>query len=509
MSKPSLMINAISNWIAIFIQIIIGFFLTPFIIKYLDQTGYGVWILVSSFVGYYGLLNLGVASAITRYIARFTAQNNIEELNRTANTALFMFCGTGLTAILISFVAADWLAQFFQVNPGDYNEFKKVIWILGVATGLTFPVSVFTAIITARERYVSVNCVNIIVTLIRTGLVIAILLAGYGLVGIAYPTLASAIISLVIFYYLTRKIVPEFKIQLSSVSRATLKMLVVYGGFTTIIAVADIFRMKIDSIVIGKMIGIIDVGQYGIAALLIQYMLKLVASGMSVLAPRFASLDGADKHKELKETFITALSVSSFLAFGVVLMMQFFGESFILIWVGKDFSAAIPVLLLLSISYAFALSQTPGIGLMYALNKHRYYAIANLIEAVANIVISIILAPKYGIIGVALGTVIPMAIMKLFVQPIYVSRIISIRLRDYVKPIMPSFIIAFIMVFLLFMFKGYFNQSFEFTTYFGIAFCAILIGLIYIILNCIVSKPLKKIVISIVGRIFKPNNASM
>ena len=88
--RPSLKINSISNYASLFVQIAVGFFLTPFIISHLGQTGYGIWVLVGSFVGYYGLLNLGVSSAIVRYIARYSAQKNTSSLNETANTALVM-----------------------------------------------------------------------------------------------------------------------------------------------------------------------------------------------------------------------------------------------------------------------------------------------------------------------------------------------------------------------------------------------------------------------------------
>ena len=40
--------------------------------------------------------------------------------------------------------------------------------------------------------------------------------------------------------------------------------------------------------------------------------------------------------------------------------------------------------------------------------KHKFYAITSVIEGICNVVLSIILLKKYGIVGVALGTAIPM-----------------------------------------------------------------------------------------------------
>jgi len=73
---------------------------------------------------------------------------------------------------------------------------------------------------------------------------------------------------------------------------------------------------------------------------------------------------------------------------------------------------------------------------MYAVDKHYYYAIAIMIEAAANFSLSIILVFRYGILGVALGTLIPMLIIRVCVMPIYVTRIAGLNLREYLKPIL-------------------------------------------------------------------------
>jgi len=455
--KPSLKINALSNWASLFVHIAVGFFLTPFVISHLGKSGYGIWVLVGSFIGYYGLLNLGVESAITRYIARYSAQNDTKSLNETANTALVMFCITGLLAIVLSFLVAEPLSRFFKVTPEHFTEFKQIIWVLGISTGLSFPSGVFGAMVTARERYVAVNIVNILVTLLRTGLTVVILLAGHGLAGIAYPTLAATVVSIIAFVLLSKKVVPEFHIQPSLASKANLKMLLVYGGITTVLVVTDILRFKIDSIVIGRMIGMSEVGIYGVAALLIQYMLKVVVAGMGVLNPRFAALDGAGKQQELQSTFLRSLSVSSFIACGIGLMALLFGRSFIFLWVGSDFETTVFVLWILAVAWVFDLAQNPGIGLMYSLNQHRYYAAATLVEATANVLLSILLARNYVIVGVAFGTAIPMVFMKVFIQPIYVSRIAKISIKLYLKAILPAFgvsgILLGVYLFLVYLLK--------------------------------------------------------
>ncbi len=445
--RPSLKINAVSNWASLGVNIAIGLFLTPFIIRSLGKTGFGIWTLVGSFIGYYGLLNLGVGSAITRYIARYTAQKDENALNEVASTALAMFCVTGILAIAVSFSMAGVLADFFKVEPEQRQAFIQLIWIIGITTGISFPGNVFGAIVTAREHFVANNIITIVRALLRAGLTVLFINAGWGLLGVGLAPLAATVVAIISSFFLFEHYASDVCLRLTFTNKRTLKMLLVFGGITTIIMVADILRIQLDSLVIGKFVSLDAVGVYGVAALLIRYMTRIVTAGMGVLGPRFANLDGAGKKDEMRKLFLKSLSISSFLAFGAGMMAIIFGPRFITLWAGEEYAGAASVLIIIASAYAFALSQNPGIGLMYALNKHHYYAFFTVIEAVTNVVLSIILVFRYGIVGVALGTAISMLLVKVLVMPIYVSKIVGISIINYAKPFpKPAILAGFIIV---------------------------------------------------------------
>ncbi|MHC4212019.1 MAG: oligosaccharide flippase family protein [Planctomycetota bacterium] len=440
--RPSLKINAVSNWFVLALNIIAGLLLTPFIVSHLGKSGYGIWTFIGSFIGYYGLLNLGVGAAITRYVARYAGRGDDKSLNETASTAMAMFCCTGVLAIAISFLFAEPLARYFHVAPEYFNDFKYVVWILGLATGLSFPGNVFGTIVIAHERFVAANSAKVLTLLTRTGLTVIMLLCDKGLVGVAYATLFGIIVNVVANLFVCRYFAPGVRINFGMVKWRVLRMLLVYSVVTTVIVIADLTRINLDSFVIGKFIGMSGVGVYGIAAVLIRYMLRLIVTGTGVLTPRFARIDGEGNYEELRNLFLRSLAVSALFSFGVGMLAILFGGRFIVIWVGEEFAGAIPVLWILAGAYAFGLSQSPAIGLTYALNKHRFYAVATIIEAIANLILSIVLVTKFGIIGVALGTAIPMLIVKVFVQPIYVSRIIGISVYSYLKRMIIPFMVA-------------------------------------------------------------------
>ena len=441
--RPSLLINALSNWAALAITVLVGLFLTPYIISHLGKTGYGIWILISSIIGYYGILDLGVTSAITRYVARYAGQKDYKSLSKTVSTSLIMFCVIGFIVMVASFALAGPMSSFFNVSTDQVEKFRQTVWLLGLAAGLGFPGNLFGAVIKAHERFVAANVVAIFITLMRASLIVLFLSRGIGLVGVACSHLLTTIFMIILNFALCKLLFFHFELQLRSARWNVLLALLGFGAATSVASIADIMRFNLDSFVIGKWINIPAVAVYGVAALLIRFFLQFIASGTQrVFTPRFASIDAQGKRDQLQQLFLKSLSVAAFLSFGVGTLIIIFGRQFIVLWVGADFLDAVPVLLVLAVSYSMALAQTPGISLVYALKKHYLFAAASVVEGIANVALSIYLAPRYGILGVAIGTAAPMLILKLFVQPIYVSRIIGISLPRYWCQLAPALCLA-------------------------------------------------------------------
>lgn len=448
--KPSLRINAISNWMVLALNILTGFFLTPFIIRYLGDSGYGIWTLVCSFIGYYGLMNMGVSSAIHRFIARYSAKQDAQSLNQVASTALAIFSVTGLLALLVSFLLANILADFFHVNAESRQAFIHLVWLVGLATAVGFPVEVLGAIVLAREHYVALNIANAVRVLVRVVLTVILLKTDYGLLGVGLAPLAAAIVFGVMAIYLFRKYAGDICLSTANVHRGTLRKLVTYGGITTIMTMASLLRNELDSVVIGRMIGLTEVGYYGIAALILRYILRVIVSMTGVLTPRFASLDGAGRHEDLQQLFLRASRVTSLMTFFICIQAYLFGERFIELWIkNPEYAVAVPVLHILLIGWCLTLSQNPGLGLMYALNRHGTFAIALVCEAFANVGLSLYLASRMGLNGVAIGTMIPMVVTNVIVRPILISRIAKISIGRYAAAILPGMMIGAVMVALI------------------------------------------------------------
>jgi O-antigen/teichoic acid export membrane protein len=408
--------------------------LTPFVVAKLGKNGYGIWVLVQSFSGFYGLINVGVVAATTRYIAAYASKGEYDSLNKVAATSLAMFSATAFIVATIAFLLGGPLSSFFRgVDPENLTAFRYVVWIIGTSVGITFISGVFGGILAAHERYVVANSINLAINVTRALLTVLLLLMGHGLIGVAMASVISSTMGLLAFYGVHKKVTPHVTVRIRNAEWKVWRTLIVYGGGSFLIVVADLLKVSLGSAIIGRCIDIDSVAIYGIAAIIVRRVLTVIGSGLGVLTPRFASLEATGHHDEIRVLFLKSQTLSTVISFGVCTLLFIFGERFIVLWVGEEFRTAGGVLMILLVSYAISLSQNPSVRLMYATNKHYYYALATIIEAVLNVSISIALVTRYGIFGVAWGTTIATLIIKVLFQPVYVSRLMGISLRQYLK----------------------------------------------------------------------------
>src|SRR5579859_5474172 len=94
--KREIIKNVGSSWFALGVNILVGVFLSPFILHRLGDAAFGIWVLIFSITGYYGLFDFGVRSSIVRYVSKYTATQDKEEVSSVINTAMFTYTCVGV-----------------------------------------------------------------------------------------------------------------------------------------------------------------------------------------------------------------------------------------------------------------------------------------------------------------------------------------------------------------------------------------------------------------------------
>jgi len=442
--KTSLHTSTLTNWLSLGMNLLVGFFLTPYIIKTIGTEQFGLWSLIITVVGYYGFLDLGVTGAVMRYMTWHIAKKEHDELNRVFNTALLFFSFTGMIVIAVSLMAPRPLAYFFKIGEAGFIPFRNLILIVGISAGIIFPSRVFSTLIRAHEQWVTYNILQSVSTAIRGILAYLSLSSGGGVTGLALVYAAVEILFFLTAIAIVQLRYKELTISFQYISLSRLSPLMTFGFFSIIIQMGDLLRFQIDETLIAKYTDMTQVGVYAVAAQLFRYLSRISIATFSSIQPRLTVIAAEEGHINLSRAFLHYSGpVSLIIAlFGVMAFTA--GYDFLRLWLPASFTAtneAALVLNILIIGLVPDLMTGISVNALQALNKHRYYAWQTLIEGIANLILSLILVRYYGIMGVALGTALPALLTRLVIQPVYMSRILHFPLYPYmlqvlVKPLM-------------------------------------------------------------------------
>ena len=78
------------NTVNLIVSVFSGLLVTPWMMHAYGDSTFGIWSLVASFMGYYGLLDLGLSSAISRFVSRAIGQKNHHQINEVVTTGFFV-----------------------------------------------------------------------------------------------------------------------------------------------------------------------------------------------------------------------------------------------------------------------------------------------------------------------------------------------------------------------------------------------------------------------------------
>lgn len=422
---------------AIFVSTGIALRLTPFVVHGIGDRSYGLWTLVTTVGSYYGLLDLGLSGAVTRHVAAALGARNQGQVNQVASSALVMYGVVGGVVFLCSLACAA-VAGFFFHTPADAAVFSRLVLIFGASTALTVPVRVFFGLLNAHLRFDLSATLEIGSPVLRAILIYVLLTRGGTVTSLAWANLAAAVVSLTAAALLCRSLSSGLSLRWKHFSRATAKGLVHYGSISLVAQVADLLRFQLDAIVVAAYLGVAAVTHYNVAGSLAQYFITFMLAVTGVLGPVFSRAQAAGNPDAIRRTLAFGTKVSVALATFICFSLVAWGKPFIVCWMGPDYLDAYPALVALSVGLMFALWQTPSMQLLYGVSRHGSVAVFNSAEGVANLILSLLLVHRYGLFGVALGTMIPMIATKVFIQPWYACKAADIGVAEYFRMLLKA-----------------------------------------------------------------------
>jgi len=422
--------NVASSWGNLAVNIAVGFFLSPFILHHLGDDAFGLWVLIFSLTGYYGIFDFGIRSSLVRYVSKFQATGDKEELARLINTSLFSYTCLGFVLLIPTTVGSFYVDRMFHVPPGFLHDARILFFMVGASLSLGFPLGISGGILEGMQRFYLLNWTNIVQTLMRAVLIIYALRHGYGLLTVAFITMALPLVASAV-----RGVIAQYLLAIpygwKYVSRESLGQVASYGSVTFMIIVAGRLRFKTDAIVIGTFLSAGAITFFSIGGRLVDYAVDVVHSLAQIFTPMSSHFDATGEHDQLRRIFIAGNRACAFVMFPMTVALVVMGKSVIEAWVGPRYVSSYLVLLILLIPSALYNAQATSNRILFGMSLHKALAYVVLIEGISNLILSVVLVQRWGIVGDAIGTAIPLLCTSLFFLPRHLCRRLEIPVRKF------------------------------------------------------------------------------
>jgi O-antigen/teichoic acid export membrane protein len=317
-------------------------------------------------------------------------------------------------------------------HPGHGVTLALIVFIVGFQTALSFPMRAPFGVLNAGSHFEVTSAIFIVSAILRTVGTVFVLKAGKGVIGLAVINLLAWLPGYIAVCLAVHWRYPFIRVRaLGTWHRETAQKLFSFGLPVLIGQVADRIRLQTDAMVVSLFLGLSAVAHYNVATTLVMYYMDGVLAITGVLTPvlsmQMSAKDADGMRRSLLVGTRLALCAGGFVAFGLIA----WGRPFIARWMGASFLDAYPVLLILVLAMYFDLWQSTAVNALYATMHQKTYAKINIAEAVANAALSLALAHRYGMIGIALGTLIPSIVVRVGIQPFVIQRKLGVRVTEY------------------------------------------------------------------------------
>lgn len=485
-SKNSI-INAIAAMVMYIVTILASFLTQKIFIRTLGSTYLGLNGLFNNILSMLAVVELGFGTAVIYNLYKPIADNDEKKINALMN----FYRKTYNIIALIIFILGLCIVPFLEYIVGDieikYNlTFLFMLALIDIVA--SYLLTYKRSILYANQKTYIVNIVHIGYTIAVNVLEIIFLLETknyviYLLIKIIFRILENIIITIVAntMYPFIKKCKKE---KIDDETRKGI-MKKVKGLLFHKIGGTIVFST--DNIIISKFLGVVTVGLYSNYYMIINAITSLLGQVFSSIVASIGNLlleDNKDKHYRIYKNFLLVNSWMYMFCGACLLCLM---EPFIALWIGEWFILEYGVLVVLVINfYIQGMRKTSSTfkeaaGIFY---EDRYVPV---FEAISNVVASIILINKFGLMGVFLGTILSTAIIYLYSFPKFVYKKLFDRTYiQYILELLKYFAITFVAIFV----TAYLTKIIDigisnFTELIkNLIICLIVPNLIYLIIFC-------------------------
>ena len=422
-----------ATWIAVIATALTGFFLTPLILHKLGDEAYGLWVLTVAITDYYLFLRVGLRSAVVRYVSRFLALGDLESVNRYLVSGFYFYSAVGVLIIGLTLALVPKLPSYFGVHSQFRHAVTALFMLAGLAQALDFLLNIFEGGLESVGRFDMLYGARVGALVLRVVLILYILHHGGGLFAVGATTiLCSLCLRCTAIPFLFHQI-PGLSLHPRWAEWKALKEMIKYGVVTFFVELGQKLRISVYPLVIAKLISAVAVTMMALPMRLLAFPMEGATAMTEFVNPLSSQIEAHQDFARLRRVLVMSAQACVLVLAPMAAVLLLLGKQILTFWVGKQYSGAYSILVLLTIGWSADALQASTQAMLFGLGRHKGLIFYRTLEGVLIAILGIGFTKLWGVWGCALGMAIPLVIVNLFLLPRHICKMIDLPISIYVR----------------------------------------------------------------------------
>jgi O-antigen/teichoic acid export membrane protein len=297
----------------------------------------------------------------------------------------------------------------------------------------------FASVITGLQRLDLSNVISAANALLSASFGAFLLLRGWGLRGLVFGYIGSAILTVAIYLIVVRLLLPQVVLNPFRFDRSEARKMFGYSLRLYITQAAVAVHNQVEKVFLATLVGVDPVGWYDIASDVALKVRGSIGFVLSPVLPAASELNALGDESRIRELFYRTHKYLALCGVPAVCYVVAISHRFVGLWIGSSMKMiALPLSILLVVNF-FNLATGPGFLILAGKGDMEPGIQSVILGIVVNVVLSLGLIYKFGFAGAVMGTSASLIVASLYFILVFHRRtqysICRVLKESYLKPI--------------------------------------------------------------------------
>ena len=394
----------------------ISFLTIPLIVNKMGVEVFGIYTLITSLFGYFGIFDFGLGQGLIKFIAEYQATQQFKKLSLAINTCLLFQIIVGLVILIILYTLSNNIISILHVSVEFKDSSVEAFKLSLIGLFISLISAIFSSVLMGLQRYDLTSTVDSLINLLLNITLILLIFQGkLDLYGAVLVSVLFSGITLTTYVVLTFKKVPFFSFQLKF-DVSIIKQFIKYTINIFLSKISGLFSNHLLRFILSYYLTPTAVTYFVVPSKLLNAFGGMLSNGANTLFPHISSLHANENAEDIKKTFLKASNIFAGVSIPVLLFISLFSKELLSFWMGILFAEKTWILLsIISISSLIgSLSAVPNLVIL-GMGNSKLIAFFSCISIFLYIIFIPFLTSNFGLIGCGVGLLLTTFITIFFV----------------------------------------------------------------------------------------------